>query len=260
MKIMQGKQGSTARRLLLYGVHGVGKSTFAASAPGCLFLDIEDGLSDIDCAKSEHITRYTELITALKWLALGETKFQWLCIDTLDHLEQLIWRHVAEEAEKASIADLGYGVGYKRALALWGEIQTALDYLRRKLGTGTIALAHATISRFDSPETDSYDRYMPALHGPASALWQEWSDEVLFASYRTFVRKEEQGFGRERGVAVDGGERYLRTQESAAVIAKNRLALPPELPFSWDAYASRFAINGNIDGLVTDGSSKPVMV
>lgn len=268
MKILRGAKRSEVRRVMLYGVHGVGKSSWAAQAPDVLFLDIEDGLNDIDCAKSEPITEYTQLMSALKYLALGEEKIRWVAIDTLDHLEQVIWRHVAEEAGKQSIADIGYGVGYKRALAAWGEIQTALDYLRKRWGIGTIVLAHAAIKRFDSPEMDSYDRYQPSLHDAASALWQEWSDEVLFAAYRTFVRKEEQGFGKERSVAVGQGERYLRTSETAAVVAKNRLGLPPELEFSWAAYASYLPPTaalptppamptvGNIAGMVTDGSSK----
>jgi hypothetical protein len=265
MKILSGKTGNQSRRLMLYGVHGVGKSTFAAQSPDCLFLNVEDGLHDIDCNKTEHLTSLGDLMAALKWLALGDHQFKWVAIDTLDHLEKLIWHSVAEEAGKSSIADIGYGAGFKRALSIWGDIQKALDFLRRRFSVGTIALAHCEIKRFDSPESDSYDRYQPALHDKASQLWQEWSDEVLFASYRTFVRKEEQGFGKERAVATGQGERYLRTVETAAVLAKNRLSLPAELPFEWSAYATWISrptasapepTEGNIAGVVVDGSSK----
>ena len=34
---------------MLYGTHGIGKSSWAAQAPGVLFLNVEDGLNDIDC-------------------------------------------------------------------------------------------------------------------------------------------------------------------------------------------------------------------
>jgi hypothetical protein len=41
------------------------------------------------------------------------------------------------------------------------------------------------------------------------------------------------------------------------ILAKNRLRMPPEIEFSWAAYASYFAKpSGNIDGTVVDGSSK----
>ena len=34
--------------ILLYGQEGVGKSTFAAKAPGTIFVPTEDGLNEID--------------------------------------------------------------------------------------------------------------------------------------------------------------------------------------------------------------------
>ena len=74
------------------------------------------------------------------------------------------------------------------------------------------------------------------------------------------IRKEDQGFNKTRNIAIDGGERYLRTTETAAVLAKNRLSMPPEIPFprggGWAEYARYFPKPGNIDGVVKDGSSK----
>jgi hypothetical protein len=44
------------------------------------------------------------------------------------------------------------------------------------------------------------------------------------------------GFNRERGVAV-GGQRYIRTNESPAILAKRRLELDDELfDTSWQTY------------------------
>ena len=38
-------------RLLLYGTEGIGKSTFGAQAPAPIFIQTEDGLSEISCDK-----------------------------------------------------------------------------------------------------------------------------------------------------------------------------------------------------------------
>lgn len=255
MKILTGRQ-ATARRTMLYGVHGVGKSTWAAQAPAPLILNLEDGVSDIDCAKTEVLHTLEDFMNVLRWLGSEKHEFKTLVIDTLDWLESLIHAEIAKRANKASIADIGYGAGYKSALAEWDKIIGPLDWLRKEKGLNIIALAHAQIKRFDSPETESYDRYQPALHESASAMWQEWCDEVLFASYKVFTRKEDQGFNKERAIATGDGLRYVRTQESAAVLAKNRLGMPPEIEFSWKAYASYFPKSGNIDGIVKDGSSK----
>jgi hypothetical protein len=253
MKITTGKK-NVPRRTMLYGVHGVGKSTWASKAPEVLFLNLEDGLNDIDCSRSDLITDFDHVMDALRWLAEEKHKFKFVSIDTADWLEKLIWKEVALKASKDNIADIGYGAGYKQALSFWDRVLFALDWLRSERGMGIILLAHADIKRFESPEQDSYDRYQPALHPLASALIQEWCDEVLFASYRVFTRQEDQGFNKKRTISVSDGERYVRTQETAAVQAKSRLAMPPEIPFDWDSYAKCFT--GNVDGIVVNGSSK----
>jgi hypothetical protein len=258
MKILSGKRPAP-RRVLLYGVHGVGKSTWAAQAPGCIILNLEDGLNDIECNRTEHLTTFGAVIEAIQWLIANKHDYHTLAIDSLDWLEAMIHKEVADAAGKKSIAEIGYGVGYKQALGKWDTVIGFLDMLRSERRMGVICLAHAMVKRFESPEQDSYDRYQPALHDLASAMVQEWCDEVLFASYRVFVRKEDQGFNKERAIGLGGTERYIRTQETAAVIAKNRLGMPPEIEFTWAAYQACFtkpATHGNISGVVVDGSSK----
>jgi len=198
-------------------------------------------------------------MAALSWLfANPQHGFRWLAIDTVDWLEGIIHADVAEKAGKKSIADIPYGAGYKQAVVLWDTLLDGLDQMRRLQGVGIILLAHSVVRRHQDPATDSYDRYQPALHETASALLQEWCDEVLFASYRVYLKKEDQGFNKERTIAAGSGERYLRCTETPAALAKNRLSLPAEAEFSWAAYAQHFnvAAPGNIAGVVVDGTSK----
>jgi len=249
VKIVSGKK-TKPRRTLLYGVHGIGKSTWAAQAPNCLFLNLEDGLDDIDCQRTEHIKALQpdalvsgpSVNEVLIHLATEEHDFKTLAVDSIDWLEGLIHAQVARDAGKDSIADIGFGKGYEAALKYWDDFILKLDWLRKEKGMQIILLAHSAIVKHSDPETDSFDRYQPALHKTASAMLQEWCDEVLFASYRVFVRKEELGFNKERGIAVGDGERYIRTKETAACLAKNRLGkdTPAEIGFSWAEYAKWF--------------------
>ena len=264
MKITRGKK-IVPRRVLLYGTHGIGKSSWAAQAPDVLFLNLEDGLNDIDVTKTEHLIRLEQVMEALTYLATQKHDFKWLAIDSVDWLEALIHAEVAREAGKATIGDIGYGAGYKSAMAYWDKILTMLDWLRteseRKLGV--ILLAHTAVKKYTDPMTDSYDRYQPALHETAAATLQEWCDEVLFACYRVHTRKQDEGFGKERTIAGGSGERLIRCTETPGALAKNRLTMPETIDFSWAAYSQYFtqaAPAGNISGIVVDGSSKKTEV
>jgi hypothetical protein len=101
-----------------------------------------------------------------------------------------------------------------------------------------ILIAHARIEKFDNPETESYDRYVPRLNKHASALVQEWCDEVLFATYRVHTKHTDEGFNRKRTQGIGTGERIVRTTERPAHVAKNRLSLPDEFPLDYRLYAA----------------------
>ncbi|NCY11868.1 MAG: ATP-binding protein [Burkholderiaceae bacterium] len=175
------------------------------------------------------------------WLAQQKHDFRTVAIDTVDWLETLIHKEVAKQAGKNSIADIGYGNGYKQANAYWAKMIRGLDWLRIEHGMTIILLAHSEIKKHQDPLLDSYDRYQPALHEQASATLQEWCDEVLFASYRVYTRKEDQGFDKKRTIASGASERYLRCVETPAALAKNRLNMPGEIEFNWAAYSQYFA-------------------
>ena len=131
-----------------------------------------------------------------------------------------------------------YAKGYVFALDAWREVLAGLDALRSERGMQVILIAHAAVEKFANPETETYDRYAPRLNKHASALVQEWCDEVLFATYRVLTKSTDEGFNRKRIQGVGSGERVLKATERPAHVAKNRLGLPDELPLDFRAYAA----------------------
>lgn len=236
-------------RILVYGTEGIGKSTLAAKAPNPIFIQTEDGLSEIDCAKFPISRTAEEVFEALKELRYLEHEFKTVVIDSLDWLERLVHDLVCREWGVKSIekADGGYAKGYTHALTHWRHIVSELSALRDEKGMSVILTAHSNIVRFESPETLAYDRFAPRLHKHVTALITEWCDAVLFATQKYRTEKEDLGFGKERviahGVGANGGERILRTVGSPACIAKNRYNLSPEIPLSWDAIVSGMVLN-----------------
>jgi len=230
------------RRVMIYGTHGVGKSTFASMAEKPVFIQTEDGLGEIDCAKFPLAQSFGQVMTILSELYTNKHEFKTVAVDSLDWLERLIWADICRQRSLESIEDIGYAKGYIFALTQWREFLEGLTALRRDKGMTVVMIAHAKIERFENPETESYDHYVPRLHKIAAAIVQEWCDEVLFATYKVHTKQNDEGFNRKRTQGIGSGERIIRTTERPAHIAKNRLNLPDELPLDWNAYA-KFIVN-----------------
>lgn len=232
------------RRVMLYGVHGIGKSTFGAMTPNPIFIQTEDGLGNIDASRFPLAASFDDVMTAIMSLYSEQHDFQTVVIDSADWLEQLIWKEVIRRRpttdrgrDITSVEDYGFAKGYTFALEPWREVLDGLNALRNEREMMVILIAHAKIERFENPETDAYDRYSPRLNKHASALIQEWCDEVLFATYKVHTKQTDEGFDKTRTRGIGAGDRIIRTTERPAHMAKNRMDLPEELPLSFSAYA-----------------------
>jgi hypothetical protein len=234
------------RRMLVYGTAGIGKSTFATCAPSPVVIQTEDGLGEIDCHKFPVAASFDEVMRSLAALYAEDHPYRTVVIDSLDWLERLIWTKVCATRQVAGIEDIGYGKGYAFALSHWRDFLDGLSALRDRRGMTVILIAHARIDRFENPETDAYDRYVPRLHKTAAALVSEWCDEVLFATYRVFTKSSDEGFNQKRVQGLGSGERVLRTTERPSHLAKNRLNLPDELPLAWSAFAKHLTASNAI--------------
>jgi hypothetical protein len=224
-------------RIVLYGPHGLGKSTFGASAPDPIFTCTEDGLGAITTTSFPLASTWAHVIEQIDSLLTQQHKYRTYVVDTLDWLEPLIWEETCKRGGKANIEEFGYGKGYLEAATVWREFLTGLNALRDDKGMMVILLAHTEIKRFDSPETEPYDRYQIKLHKRAAELVQEWADCVLFCNYRTIVQKTDVGFNKKATRGVTTGERLIYTAERPAALGKNRYSLPAELPLAWDAFS-----------------------
>jgi len=223
--------------ILLYGTHGVGKTSFAASAPNSIFIQLEDGLGQIEAPTFGLLKSFSEVMEAIEALYKEDHNYQTLVIDSIDWAEPLIWEQVCKDNGWNSIEAPGYGKGYSAALDMWRVLIDGLNALRAEKRMTIILLAHSEIRRFDSPEAEPWDRYQPKLHAKASALVQELSDCVFFVNYRVSTVKSDAGFGKKVVRAVGSGERILYTAERPSHLAKNRYSMPDTLPLSWDAVA-----------------------
>lgn len=230
---------SAPPRIIVYGVPGIGKSTFAAMAPSPVFIPIEDGVGDLADPEGNPLnvpafprpTSFEDVMDSAAALLDGGHDYGTLVIDSLDALEPLVWDYVCRRDGKESIEAYGYGKGYVAAAGEFRRLFALLDQVR-DTGMLIVATAHSTVARVEPPETDAFDRYQLRLHKSAEAFSVDWADAVLFANYKVAaVTSGPKGSERRRGVS--DGTRILHTTERAAWRAKNRYRMPDQLPFDW---------------------------
>jgi len=238
LKSISATNALKAPRITAYGVEGIGKSTFAAGAPKPIFIQTEDGLGSLDVPHFPLAQRIQDVVEAIEALYVDKHDYQTVVLDSIDWASYLLQQDIEM---KHDAKDLSYGKDQVLAANRWREILDGLNALRNDKGMTVILLGHCQIKRFDSPETEPYDRFQLKLPERTSALIREWSDALLFINYRTVVKKAEVGFNQTVSRGITTGERLMFTSETPAFQAKNRYALPASLPLSFDALADAIA-------------------
>ena len=94
------------RRCMIHGVQGVGKSTWAATSDRPIFIQTEDGLGEIDCAKFPVARGFADVMAALTELRSEAHDFRTVVVDSLDWLERLIWQEVCVRKNVKNIEDI----------------------------------------------------------------------------------------------------------------------------------------------------------
>lgn len=221
----------------LFGPPGVGKSSWAASFPSPIFITTEEGTNQLDVARFPVPATFKDVLDMLKEIP-GEYKT--LAIDSLDHLEPLIWRAVVEEAKKPgeidTIEDFGYGKGYVLALEKWKQFFNEIKKVRDS-GKNIIHICHSQVKTINDPrQPQPYDRHELKLNKSAAALVKESVDAILFATFEVHVKTEKSG----KGKAFGEGNRVLYTEGRPAHEGKNRYGLPYQIPLSYEAFMEAY--------------------
>lgn len=230
-------------RILIYGQAGIGKTTLGTEFEDAVFLQIEDGTpGDVELTSFGKLSTFQEVIEALGALYQEDHAFKYVVVDSVTELQRLIFAETCRRGDekgnaKANIEDFGYGKGYVYAMRVAQEFVDGLNALRDHRGMGVVLIAHSTVSRFDDPETVSYDRYEIALRSsdkPNSdlrGLFEREMDAIILLKQPVVVKTEEQGFNKERARASGGGLVMMHTVGKPAYTAKNRYGIPAELRY-----------------------------
>jgi hypothetical protein len=217
--------------VLVYGVNGVGKTSFAAQAPGVVFVDIEGGTKNVDVERYPQPKTYAEFIEQLNDVS-QDPAVKTVAIDTLDHLELLLQREVCAENKVDSISDIPYGGGYEKAKDKWVKLIAGFEELAKT--KNVILLGHTEVKQFNDPHhTTPYDRYQVKLDKRAVALIKDRVQAILFAAYDTFLKVDKNT---QKAKAFGGSDRVLFTEYRAHHDGKNRFGLPYQVKLDWKEF------------------------
>lgn len=223
--------------ILLYGTPKIGKTTFAANAPSPIILDIEGGSNQLNVARL-HPRNFAEVSSMLIELSTATHPYKTLVIDSLDHLEPMMWEAVCKRTGDKSIEIVGggYAKGYTEALKEWGMIIDLLKKCRDK-GMMIIGLAHSHVKPVNDPtKMLSYDKFELKFHHKASALFKENADMILFAHKDVAIRQD----SKTKGKAVGDATHMLYTVGMPGYEAGSRYNLPAEMELNWDLFYAAF--------------------
>ena len=245
MEITRGKI-PCAKKVVIYGPEGIGKSTFASQFPDPVFIDTEGSTNNMDISRLPAPTSWSMLLEEVRYIMQNPSACKTLVIDTADWAEQLCSAAVCGKYQKSGIEDFGYGKGYVFLQEEFGRLLNLLTELVEQKKVNVVLTAHAKMRKFEQPdEMGAYDRWEMKLSKNVSPMVKEWADMVLFANYKTHVIKVD---GKNK---AQGGRRVIYTTHHSCWDAKNRYGLSDELPFEYSS------ISGVIEETAVPEDAKP---
>lgn len=264
MKIINSVTKPKGFRIVVYGTHGIGKTTLASKLPNALFLDYEDGTHGIGVAKvdrSDLPTSFASLNATFAELTRDKQGFRNLVIDSVDKLEEILDKSACVGKSYESVFAVN---DYGRTVSVFtSNFGNMLDNASKMVDSGMniMFIAHEQTRKCEPLEgSGAYDHHELKLSKGNTKLLMQWADVVIFTAYKTFAVKDDDT----KKVRAGGGKRWCFTVHTNDWEAKHRACITLPDDCSLDKMAEILpkaleeAVDTNITPVVTVKEEKKV--
>lgn len=225
--------------IAIYGEPKVGKTTFAASAPGTWFVATEQGQDWVTCREPTLIHDWEQWLDFCIWFEeqkptyFGDgTPIQTLAIDRLEGLFKMCEEYVKKQLTVESLDELEHGKGWNRLTTEWDRVMSRV----RRWPYGLITISHVKQKQLRGKHT-KVDKLEPDI-GAAGVRWLAGSaDLILYAHTQQEPKLDAKG--EPTGDVIE--RRVIRCHPSSMCMAGGRMAhlLPSIMPLDYKRLRER---------------------
>lgn len=206
--------------VLLHGDSGAGKTVFAGSGreegKNDLILAIEQGTLSAARRGSKAnvlpIKTWEELDAAVTAICDDPERFDWVIVDSLTKMQDLIWSHILDEAVGRNPSRSPF----KKELQEYGEAQQRLSSIIERLNSSDANIIYTALSELHVDE-EANEFKMPSIHGQSGKLAAWVCAQMDVVAYISVARnKDRKEF------------RKFQFNKTPEVFAKDRLNIFPK--------------------------------
>lgn len=239
--------------IIVYGGPGIGKTAFGIGAEKStdykigkenhVLMNIDfRGADRLECNRmfDHQIDSIKEIQDAFKALAEQEHSFDWLIIDDLSSLEEILVREVCKDHGVDELKKIEYAKGYEMAKERWHKFLSMILELQETKSIGIILIAHTKIENIKDPMSESYAHHDLQLDKRSRDVLAKKVDLVGFAHKKVLTKEKDAGFGQKETIAVGESSRVLTfSPDIEGFTSKDRFGLPGEINLDWTEFEAK---------------------
>ncbi len=222
----------SAKKIILYGCEGGGKTTLASQFPDPHFIDLEGSSIWYNVSRTEGIETYDEVIQEIDYI-LQTRNCKTLVIDTVDRVEELATKSIRDRngGKPLNACEGGYGAGYRELTDTFLRLLIKLDEVI-KVNINVVLVAHSLADSVTLPGEQPYTKWRINLDEKyVMPKVKNWADVICFINFERMIVD---------GQAVSD-ERMMYFEHSPIYDAKNRFGLPARTQLSYAPFEKLFS-------------------